>query len=542
VALGVIHDLQRRGSVSHGRPEPPSLDHHLAHVSAAQMAGRTPKIEHLESPEWSTWIFLKHLAYHLLAPFSIPLVVIFEGKHFAGNSAFLLKTAAALPFYVLTHFLNLTILLINAVWLWRHFSPSTSHSQLYLVEILSMDLLHVGRLVMIAVKYAFVLVDPYWQKQLMETELDPDVSASLLLAVWVAPKEMFVKRELGVAQERAGIGLAGRCFEVPMDSSDSIFRAFVRRSEPGRVALSKVDALEVLSRVMVRSLAIPVPWGRLSLLLSAGVAAIPHIYRGVYKFKLDPLDAACAFFTTMWTMALTYVLLTYMRAAHADARRRTLSLAALNILISDNTRDHTAVAIQRKHGLNVFERYVRELEIDLIDVSFPSNVHTWIAMFTVVQRFALDYKLRMETFITVCLLTVVIILLIVVSALLSHTSQPILIIYSLVTVVGIIAFALRVVLASITCNKLFTTIRMTLTTVAARIGLARSELPPDSAMAQRLAHAEAALNSAVAVVAIEDEVGPMRVGGSKASTAALRAIIGVSFSLSAFCFQLIVQK
>lgn len=174
----------------------------------------------------------------------MPFLFYFEGKFMAYNMAFL-PSKQHLPFVILNYVLHCLIVIIDVIWVLRYYGlgPWKTPSVIYGFELLSLNLCHLIRLLIIAIKYGFVLSDPWWKQRLQCTYLGGTETLSLLLAVWLRPTTDMVERELAIAQERTGEVIHGRKF-LSTEDSGHILRVFRDPMAKESVGFSKMDAWE----------------------------------------------------------------------------------------------------------------------------------------------------------------------------------------------------------------------------------------------------------------------------------------------------------
>eukprot|EP00162_Nutomonas_longa_P014135 comp21838_c0_seq1/m.49317 comp21838_c0_seq1/g.49317 ORF comp21838_c0_seq1/g.49317 comp21838_c0_seq1/m.49317 type:complete len:630 (-) comp21838_c0_seq1:9-1898(-) len=527
-------------------------------LSPEYLSGERPTIRHLEVPQFNVAMFFKQVFYHMCCPLSTPLLFLWEGKYMAFNMAFWIDSWKSFRLLYYNYFQHLILFMIVGTYIMRvNTDPPEKRTRLYLMEIVGMMTCHIFRHFMIGIKYAYHVSDPWWHQKLYHTKMSFEDQATILLFTWLQPKKETIERELEIAMERVGVNLKTVFFKYSQACGNSILSAHplqrpkLKCRTPARDStngdptefLSADSAYDFALTTIIKSAELPNP-KYLVLVTALVFALIPTIYRfsrGI--FILDVMDTICVLGIVFNTFGLFWVLVTFMVTCYADYRRRTMCMIALTLCISDNLRDHSAILLQKEHTLSTTEKFLRNLDLPVLDLTYPSNMATWLRLHETFQVFAFEYKKRIEVYTTLSALGIATVLLVIVGQLLLGTKLEVVsILISLYFTFALGAYLLLMAASGVEANNQCNVHEKTLTLMKGRIAQAMSiyEIPP--VLYRRLQHSCLMLDIAREQVLIEDKINPVKIIGFRASATSFRGLAGVLLSFGAFVLQLILAE
>jgi hypothetical protein len=311
------------------------------------------------------------------------------------------------------------------------------------------------------------------------------------------------------------------------------------------VVQTGVSAADFLRMVIHKSAELDVPT-RLAALCAVGLALFPTFYRifGERVVRLSAIDTTLVVCTAIVVFVEFSAVLTFLLSSYADFQRRAMMMVALDLVVSDNLRDHTAILLQQKHSLNATERFLRNLDLPLIDFTVPANVSTWITILEVSQLFGAEYKARIasnNTFTVLSLATTLIIL--IVQLIASPKSiGPVTIIYAVSTTFALGATILAMVQKGVEYNQQFGLQARDLLSIKTRLLRTAADLPQNILTHRRLHDSAHMIDVAIQTVQSEAHLNPSTIAGVSATPGSLRGLFGLLFSAAAFTIQLILRR
>eukprot|EP00753_Platysulcus_tardus_P015342 PLAT4975.1.p1 GENE.PLAT4975.1~~PLAT4975.1.p1 ORF type:complete len:729 (-),score=323.45 PLAT4975.1:163-2325(-) len=151
--------------------------------------------------------FGRQFIYHILFPFSLPAVLLWEGSVAARNLSMIPHTVTGLLLQWLLplHLLSLNALLIS--------QPALLSDDLGWL-ILYCDMLYVLHTMLVAAKYAY-MNDTVYEKWCRQPQAAERIARETLIAGWLQPNDAQLAAELSACVTRLGIDVRATRFHVP---------------------------------------------------------------------------------------------------------------------------------------------------------------------------------------------------------------------------------------------------------------------------------------------------------------------------------------
>ena len=92
-------------------------------------------------------------------------------------------------------------------------------TSVYFYEMISLAAFMMWRILVIAIKYSYLLTSPYWSEKLLKECLKTEEILSLDVVAWLTPTPEIVHREIGIASERIGERPETRYFAHAADAA-----------------------------------------------------------------------------------------------------------------------------------------------------------------------------------------------------------------------------------------------------------------------------------------------------------------------------------
>jgi hypothetical protein len=272
--------------------------------------------------------------------------------------------------------------------------------------------------------------------------------------------------------------------------------------------------------------------------LYALVPTLYRIYDGVSMSHWT--DASMIALSTIMTTIMYNTVLVFLVASYADFRRRALLEHGLSIVISDTLRDHTMIALHKRHTLSPTERFIRNLDLPSIELTIPSNVRTFMLIHEVFRCLGAEFSARIAVYNTGIFLMNVLLLVLLIGQIIAGTDvHPISLFYVFATV-GSLSFVLGLMaLAGASANAQAAVQRHALLRIRARVQVAMSERQERSSVHRRLAAADRVLGTAIDLIESDDNLQPIRILGVRASGSTLGGFAGGFITTLALILQVI---
>lgn len=359
---------------------------------------------------------------------------------------------------------------------------------------------------------------------------------------------MVIDRELGIAAERVGQRLETMFFSYSDDADHILRGASHHKQLPAlankrQVVVSEISAKDFMLQVLQASAGLANPLG-FGTLVAVGFAVLPSFFRLAVDRAPAPdgLDTAGIIVTALISFIMFRALLAFLSAAYADFRRRSMSMLALSMVLSDNLRDHAAMLLQKQHTLSAPEQFLRKLDLPIVDMTVPANVTTWIVLMEIAQVNGYEYKRRIAANNTIIAFIIVGFMLTLIIQLLAGSDiPPVTLAYAIYFSFSMGYFLLLMASRGVEYNQQFAIMTRSLIALKIRLLHSASSMLTHLPSYTRIKNSTEMIDAAVQAISIEQQVNPATIIGLSATPSTLRGLAGVAFSVAAFVFQLVLK-